>query len=249
MRNPKFLGVYSLKVPARGKQKPRFFVWQLPDGDYAIQELDAAMTQHGPARAVAAADLDRAFKAEPAILAAPVTTPDFRPLAKNRETAAKVAGEVSDEALASLEQARKARQLENDLRDKFAKAMRALSRPQDRKNALAVLGRIAAMREGIEPSHRHMFRDFGVALRKKSLPDLAVACARRVVALAPQDDHARFNLARNLGQAGKYDEAEAQLGAARKLDPNEKIYDRMAAHLAKERQKAAKMPDFDDDNQ
>lgn len=190
--------------------------------------------------------MERAFKAEPAILAAPVTTPDFRALSRGK-TAAKP--DVSDEELSALERARKAKQLENDLRGQFAKALRALSRPDDRKAALAVLERMASLRNGIEFSHRHMFRDFGVSLRKKGLPELAVAFARRVVALAPQDDHARFNLARNLDVAGKIDEAEAQLGAARKLDPNEKIYDRMAAHLARERQKHANPGnDFDDED-
>lgn len=235
MRNPKFLGVYSLKVPTGSKQKPKFFVWELPDGSYAIQELDASMSQRGPARAVAAADLARAFKAEPAILAAPVTTPDFRPLARTK-TPQSAEREVSDETLADLTRARQAKQLEVDLRDKFAKAVRALGRPKDRKNALLVLDRIAGITKGIEPSHKHMFRDFGVVLRKKAILDLAITCARRVVALAPQDDHARFNLARVLILAHEYAEAEAQLAAARKLDPQEKIYDRLAVYLERERQ-------------
>lgn len=237
MRNPKFLGVYSLKTPPGNRQKPRFFVWELPDGNYAIQGLDASMSQRGPARAVAAADLARAFKAEPAILAAPVTTPDFRPLVRDAAGSG-AEQEVSYDTLSGLERARRAKQLEIDLRDKFGKAVRALTRPKDRKNALTVLERIAGLSRGIEPVHKHMFRDFGVLLRKKAILNLAMVCARRVVALAPQDDHARFNLARVLLLAGHYDEAEAQLAAARKLDPHEKIYEKMAAYIASERQKA-----------
>lgn len=234
MRNPKFMGVYSLKTATRSGVKPKFFIWELPDGSYAAQELDAAMLQRGKARGIPRDGLDKAFVFEPSILAAPVTTPDFRPLIKTPAPAAG-AGEADDATLAQLERARKAKQLEADLRDNFERAIRSLGRQRERKGALAAIERIAATRDGIEPEHKFMFRDFGVALRQKKLHELAIACARRAVELSPHDDHARFNLARVLGLAGNYDEAENQLKAARKLDPNEKIYSRMAMYLRKQR--------------
>lgn len=234
MRNPKFLGVYSLKIATRSGAKPRFFVWRLPDGSFAAQELDASLSQRGPARRIPADGLEKAFVFEPSILAAPITTPDFRQAAKP----AARSGKADDVTLASLERARRARQVEKDLRDSFDRAVRALGRPRDRKGALVALERIAKTNEGIEPSHKFMFRDFGVALRKKNLHELALVCARRTVALSPQDDHARFNLARILGLTGAYEEAQAQLGAARKLDPNEKVYARLADYL--KRQSAAR---------
>lgn len=217
----------------RSGARPKFFIWQLPDGNYAAQELDSAFTQRGLARSIPAHGLEKAFVFEPGILAAPVTTPDFRPLVKN----APPTETVADATLSSLERARKAKQLETDLRDAFDKAMRAIGRPKDRKGGLAAIERIAKTKEGIEPSHKFMFRDFGVALRKKRLNDLALLCARRAVALSPEDDHARFNLARILGMTGNYEEAQAQLGAARKLDPSERIYDRLAKYLEKENDK------------
>lgn len=234
MRNPKFLGVYSLKIQAVSGRIPKFFIWELPDGNYAAQELDASLAQRGPARAVPSAKLKQAFKLEPSILAAPVSTPDFRALVKNAKQAPAEADEA-DASLAALTRARKAKQLEADMRDNFDRAMCALGRPKDRKGAMAALERLIAAQDGIEPRHKHMFRDFGVALRKKKLTDLALASARRAVALSPNDDHARFNLARILDIAGKYDEAEAQLGAARKLDPREQIYVRMARYLKSRR--------------
>ncbi len=241
MRNPKFLGVFSLKTATRSGAKPNFFIWQLPDGSYAAQELDASFSQRGPARRIPAAGLEKAFKFEPSILAAPVTTPDFRQLAVPAPKKEQPAGET----LAGLERARKAKQLEMNLRDSFDKALRAIGRPRDRKGALAALERIARTRDGIEPQHKFMFRDFGVALRKKKLNELALECARRAVALSPQDDHARFNLARILDIVGNYDEAQAQLGAARKLDPRESIYDRFTNYLKKKRSLEQRTPDTD----
>lgn len=234
MRNPRFLGVYALRKELAGGQKHRFFVWELPNGDYAVQRLNSALAQTGPAKGVQKGPFEQAFTAEPSILAAPVTTPDFRGIVQPAKP-------KTDATFESLERARHIKQVEADLRDTFEKAMRALTRPRDRKGALAALERIANTTEDIEPAHKYMFRDFGVSLRKKSLYELALACAKKVVALAPQDDHARFNLARILGILGRYDEAEKQLAAAMKLDPTEEIYGRFARHLAREREFAREM--------
>lgn len=243
MRNPKFLGVYSLRKDLAGGHRHRFFIWQLPDGSYAIQQLDSALTQTGPAKGIPAPAFDQAFVAEPSILAAPVTTPDFRGLIAPPPQRPK-----ADDTVASLDRARHIKQVEADLRETFQKAMRALSRPRDRKGAIAALERVANTQEDIEPAHKYMFRDFGVSLRKKALYELALTCARKVVALSPQDDHARFNLARILTILGRYDEAIKQVEAAIKLDPAEEIYPRLARHIERERAFAEEMTadDFTD---
>lgn len=232
MRNPRFLGVYSHRGRhGREGRIPSFFVWRLDNGSYAIQELDQACTPKGDILPVQAERFEAAFKLEPSILAAPIITPDFSHLVVPGQKS----GFPDDATLSSLEKARQARQIEADLRDGFGRALAALSRPRDRMAAIASLQRIAAVKKGIVPQHKHMFRDFGVALRKKMLVDLALACADRAVELAPDDDHARFNLARLLGIAGRYDDAEAQLRIAIKLDPSEEVYGKLKRYLAAER--------------
>lgn len=231
MRNAKFLGVYSLNKQQR---QSKYFAWRLADGNFAVQELDSAYTARGPAQAMAADKFRVLFKLEPLILAAPVVTPDFRQLVPP----APPKPEISDKGLAALERARKIKQIETDLRDNFEKALRALARPKDRKGALASLSRIAATKKGIQLEHKYMFRDFGVALRKKALPELALECASRAVELSPDDDHARFNLARIYGIMGRYEEASAQLQEAMRIDPAEKIYGRLERHIERERKLA-----------
>lgn len=229
MRNPKFLGVYSRKnVKGRKGRIPSWFAWSLADGSYAVQPLDQAYTVQGSAESVSAAEFESLFKLEPSILAAPVITPDFSWLGPR-------ANELEDAKFAALERARKARQLEAGLRENFDKALRALSRPRDKKAALASIERIAETRQGIVKEHKHMFRDFGVALRKKTLIELALTCAARAVDLSPDDDHARFNLARLLGMAGRFDDAYEQLAIAQKLDPAEKVYSRLRKYLDSKR--------------
>ena len=135
----------------------------------------------------------------------------------------------------ALEKARKAKQVENDMRDNFARAMRALNRPRDRKGALVALDQIIRVKKGIVPEHRHMFRDFGVSLRKKAQYELALASAMRALELSPGDDHAHFNIARILDSMGRYSQANEHLRKALQLDASEKVYGRMQAYLRSKR--------------
>lgn len=238
MRNPKYLGVYSGRSVGRsadGKSVKRFyFVWDLENACYAAQALDNSFSPVEKPRLLSQAQLKASLKLEPGILAAPLSTPDFRRIQTPPPVRAE-ATELTDASILELEKARKAKQIEMDMRNNFDKALRALSRPRDRKGALAAISQIAETTEGIGPVHKHMFRDFGVSLRKKSLPELALKCAKRTLELSPNDDHAHFNMARLLSILGLYDQAEAHLNTAIKIDRNEKIYFKMLKWLRDER--------------
>lgn len=240
MRKPKFLGVYSLARTAAKKGartgKQFYFVWELDKATYAVQLLNEAMIPQSRPELISQPRLQTSYRLEPSILTVPITTPDFRrlpgaPAGKSPAGAA----ELTDETLAQLDAARKTKQIETDLRGNFDKAIRALSRPRDRKGALAALEKMAASKEGIVSAHKHMFRDFGVTLRKQSLPELAALYARRVLELAPEDDHAHFNMARVLASLGYYDQAQAHITKAISLDSSEKVYRLMRKYLDRQR--------------
>ena len=238
MRSAKFIGVFSERNEKTAQKSGRnsrryYFCWDLGNGNFALQELDSSFSPVAPPRRASAEGLKTHFIFEPGILAAPVSAPDMRQ--QPAEKPDRKATELNDNALAALEKARKARQVENDLRNSFDKALRALGRPRDRKGALAALGQLAETTEGIVPEHKHMFRDFGVSLRKKAMPELALRYAARAAQLAPNDDHALFNLARLLGMLGRYTEAEKHLARAIKLDKKEAVYPRLLAWLNKEK--------------
>lgn len=234
MRNPKFLGVYSRKShQSSGSRRERlFFVWQISNSGYAVQELDAALLPKSAAQAVDKTAFEAAFQLEPAILAVPVSTPDMRLLARKPDHGGK--GAADDVELLRLEKARRAKQLENDMRNNFRKAISALSRPRDRQGALVALEQLVKIKEGVVPAHKHMFRDFGVSLRKKKLFELALASSSRVLELAPDDDHAHFNIARIYLLLGAYGKAGAHLERAISLDENEPVYTRLLAHIKRE---------------
>lgn len=239
MPRMKFMGVYSSKnrtTPSAGKQL--YFVWKMENSSFAAQKLDKAHLPVGKPKILTPAQLQSSYKFEPNDLAAPMSLPDLSALEPPREKSA--VSELTDDTLRELEKARKAKQVEADLRNNFDKALRALNRPRDRKGALAALERFATQTEGIVPAHKHMFRDFGVSLRKKSLPELALQYAGRVVELAPNDDHAHFNMARIMGILGMYDEAEAHLRKAIELDHTEIAYRKLMAYLERERDGAVR---------
>lgn len=248
MRQPRYLGVYSerpgagTRASGRKVRPARFFVWELSPADYAIQELDGALEPSSRVRLVSAGRLQSGFQLEPSILVAPITLPDIANAEREPDTAEtaapRKAAELNDDTLRELDHARRTKQVENDLRGSFRKALRGLGRPREREAALAALEQIAEARDGIVPEHKHMFRDFGVTLRKKDLPDIALRCGLRVLELSPEDDHGHFNLARILCALGAWDQAAAHVEKAMRLDGAEPVYPRMLAHIRRESRRA-----------
>ena len=240
MRQPRYLGVYSERPEAGGKsrRRARYFVWEISPADYAIQELDGALEPSSRVRLISAGRLQSGYQLEPSILVAPITLPDIANAEREPETpesgAPRKAAELNDDTLRELEQARRAKQVENDLRGSFRKALRGLARSREREAALEALAQIAETTDGIVPAHKHMFRDFGVTLRKKDLPEIALRCGLRVLELSPDDDHGHFNLARILCALGAWDKAAAHVERAMRLDSAEPVYPRLLAHIRKE---------------
>ncbi len=241
MRPPKYLGVYSFApVKADGPRKTLFFVWELASQEYAVQQLDKALQPMSTPERVSAADFAARFRSEPSILAMPMTMLDIRHLADGPPAQVSApdaqAPDPEDARLRALEATRKAKQIEISLRESFRKALLRLKRPRERQAAILALEQLAASRENIIPTHKHMFRDFGVKLRKSSQPELALLFGKRVLELAPEDDHAHFNLARILCALKFYDEAAAHIHMAMRLDADETLYPRMLAQINKEKQ-------------
>jgi len=242
MRPPKYLGVYSQPLAkADGSRKAFFFVWELAEAGYAIQQLDSAFQPRAEARRVSAARFAAHFRAEPSILAMPMSMLDVPVLADFPESPAPAvptskAPELDDGLLSRLDNARRAKQTEITLRENFRKALLRLKRPRERQAAITVLEQLAATTENISPVHKHMFRDFGAKLRKPAMPNLALLFGRRVLELAPEDDHAHFNLARILCALDAYDEAAEHIHTAMRLDSREALYPRMLAHIRKEKE-------------
>ena len=257
MQTPQYIGVYSLRNKLQEGPRTLYFVWQTETDEYIVQRIDSARQPTGAPERIARDMLLRNFVPEapptpravaPQDGALSPSSPAARPETQETESASLVSPPGStggeEEALFSdmefrrLELARKAKHLEAALRETFRKTLLRLKRPKERSAALAALEQLAAAEEGIVVEHRHMFRDFGVQLRKHAHPETALHFSHRVVKLAPGDDHALFNMARVLYDLRKFDEAEQLLEKAMKMNAAEPAHRLLRDSIMREKRRA-----------
>ena len=214
------MGTFSAKqttaAAQRKKKKEYFFVFRTEvDGKtvYVLQELNDALVPTGNVNTADVSTLNDYFLHEPNILAMPLTKPDFVP--PKQRTQRKDQHPEEKPAKEELPKTTEGQELtpsqikaaEKIIRNNFAEAFKKLDEPVEHRRALRTIKKIAAQKEGIAPEHKHMFRDFSVDLRKKSLPEIALLFAIKNTDLAPDDDHAYFNLARLYLMLDRFNEA------------------------------------------
>ena len=234
MRNPKFIGVYSVAAAqSSGQRKTLYFVWEAETGSFVVQRLNNAFQPVADPERMTADIFSQRFTAEPAILAMPVRSLDMsKVVGRFVPPPQSEPGDIFGEA-SSAEQQRRARLVETGMRETFRKAVARLKRPKERQTAFTA-------REGIQPQHKHMFRDFGARLRQLSYPSAALAFSRRVLDLAPDDDHAHFNMARILHAMGEDEAAIKHLQRAMLLDASEPVYGRMLRYIRNQQRRSTK---------
>ncbi len=84
---------------------------------------------------------------------------------------------------------------ENNVRATFGLGLTFLAR-DDAPRAKAVFDRLVELDAAYETRHKHMFNEFGIALRKSTLFDEALLYYFRGVELGCEDEHLLFNIAR-----------------------------------------------------
>jgi len=107
--------------------------------------------------------------------------------------------------------------LERRLRSDFSLALIRLGANRD--EAIKMLTGMAAHKGPFVETHKFMFSEFGLAMRKRKLFVLAVSFHEKAHALSPGDEHIIFNLARVFYESGKYDKARACLEEVVQIAP------------------------------
>ena len=218
-----FIGVYSSSTVdpkggrGVGKRKKYWLAWDYGDEGYRVQELDGAFQAQGELLPMEHATFHVSFLKEPSIHAVP------------RRRPAPVASHQPQDGVSS------GAAVENHLRTHFAALLLKVRRGDDMPGVLQSLRDIADVEEGIVPEHKYMFAEFGINLRKGKLPEIALVHAKRVLALAPGDSHAHFNIARIYYVLGKLGEAEQHLLAALEFAPDLEYARDFLAHIGLER--------------
>lgn len=220
MREKAFLGVYSAPYGGGGSKarKRLFFVWSDSVDSYEVQRLDNSYRPVDRKVSLGEGEFKSSYTFEPNVLVTPVST--------RKPSSPLNLRQMSDPA-----------EVEKTLREHFRKALVRYRRRSEQSAARQALLTLTEVEEGIIPQHKHMFADFGINLRKNSELDLALACCKRVLALAPSDDHAHFNTARVLMEMGNFDDAEQHVLVALDLAPETIIYRRMLEYLTTERRR------------
>ncbi|QLA16536.1 tetratricopeptide repeat protein [Desulfolutivibrio sulfoxidireducens] len=82
-----------------------------------------------------------------------------------------------------------------------------------------VFSRLVEMDESFEEAHKHLFNEFGIALRKKRLFDEAMRYYGRAAELSPRDENIYLNMARAMFEKGDLESAFGHLRKTFEINP------------------------------
>ncbi len=219
-----FIGVHSQKSNKKttfselsAKPKKRyFFVWETTDGRFYVQAINAAYDPiEDEYHLIDSQDYRDNYKQEPYIFAAPLM--QFQ-APERPQTVFESA--LYDEKLVPKKPAKLpiGVRTENELRNKFSDQILFLRNGKVHEATSAIQG-ILATKNGIMPSHKHMFTDFGIVLRKEGQLHLALAAFERANVLKRDDVNTYFNIARIYYELKHYDRAWQYVVDALRIEP------------------------------
>ncbi len=107
---------------------------------------------------------------------------------------------------------------EEEIRANFGLGLTYLNRG-DRDKARYVFGKLVTLEAAFQPKHKHLFNEFGIALRKGQMHKEAVLYYSRALELATDDDHLLYNLARAHFELRELGESHAVVQRALDLNP------------------------------
>jgi tetratricopeptide (TPR) repeat protein len=132
---------------------------------------------------------------------------------------------------------------EENIRANFGLGLTYLDRGETNK-ADDIFQRMVRLDGAFERSHKHLFNEFGINLRKNKMLDQALDYYQRAEQLAERDDNLMFNIARAFFDKKQYPKAMEYLQKALQLNPDHEESRRFAAFLTeKGLAKAGPKPD------
>jgi tetratricopeptide (TPR) repeat protein len=107
---------------------------------------------------------------------------------------------------------------EGNVRANFGIGLCYIDRGEHDK-AHEVFERLVRLDAAFEGEHKHLFNEFGIALRKGKMNDEAITYYGRALELAPSDENLLYNIARAAFDKGDTQTAAKSLVACLKLNP------------------------------
>jgi tetratricopeptide (TPR) repeat protein len=107
---------------------------------------------------------------------------------------------------------------EEDIRANFGLGLTFLARG-DAEKGRYVFGKLVSLEAAFRPEHKHLFNEFGIALRKSRMFKESALYYTRALDLAQDDDHLLYNLARAHFELLDFNESHACVQKALNLNP------------------------------
>lgn len=231
-QRPRIKGIFSnqkeVKVGAGATAKRHLSTayWkaeELDDGNVSMQGLDGNWQPQGRMLILPKEKLFQDYKLEPEVWYELVT------LKVSHGDAHREAGRLH-EAQIDYTQVRAVD--EDNIRANFGLGLVYLSLGQEEK-ASYVFERLLELKETFAPQHKHLFNEFGIALRKRGLLDRTLIYYSKALALSPDDENLHFNLARCHFERKDAPALFAHLRVALQIDPEHAESLRLLRHALK----------------
>jgi len=121
---------------------------------------------------------------------------------------------------------------EQNVRANFGIGLCLLARDENDK-AKEVFDRIVKIESAFEDEHKHLFNEYGIALRKKKMVEQAVDYYSRALELSQNDENLWYNLGRALFDLEEWNECAEAAKQCLSINPNHPEGKKMLAYLAK----------------
>jgi Tfp pilus assembly protein PilF len=196
-----------------------FFVQERDDGNIDVQNLTADDKPFGPKTQITREELlsnympelQRSMDQKPPATAAEQEVSKF----VARGDKFRKRGETFT---AEFEYSKALQLDEGNVRANFGIGLCYIDRGENAK-AQEVFERLVHLDAAFESEHKHLFNEFGIALRKSKMNDEAMAYYLRALELSPQDENLHYNIARAAFDKSDNQTAAKHLGACLKLNP------------------------------
>ncbi|MFO7595103.1 MAG: tetratricopeptide repeat protein [Desulfocurvibacter africanus] len=205
-------GATSSKV----KEIIYYLVRELEDGDYETQPMNSNWLPIGIKAVIGKEQLLKQYMPEPELYAKNVL-PQLSALRKALAWGDKYR-QQNNYFSAEMEYTKALNLDEDNIRATFGIGICFIER-NDMEKAVIVFQKLMAMEATYAAEHKHMFNEFGIALRKGKMYDQAIEYYERAVVLAPDDENLHFNIARAAFHKDDVRKVYRHVSACLKINP------------------------------
>ncbi len=188
-----------------------FFVEEQEDGRIGVQPLNKNYVPCGELKFISKEELLKNYQPEPDIYMEKV----YPAIRQMTNTIVKAEAHLKRGNVYSAEYEFKnaLRVDEANIRATFGLGLSYLERGETEKGDL-VFRRIVKLKGAFEKTHKHLFNDFGIKLRKNGMYSQAMRYYSRAYRLSKTDEHLLYNMARTLYEKQNYKSALVFLNKA-----------------------------------